>query len=365
MSQPDWSLVICGGGSGGHLFPALAVIEELQRQPHPPHKILFLTAERAIDQRILGEVDAEQISLPAVASHEFLRHPLRSIFRLSKAVTQARRRLKSLKRPVLIGTGGFGSLPGVLAGVWSRFPVILLEQNVIPGRATTLLARFAKQVCVSFPESRGRFSSHIPVVVTGNPVRRHIAELPGKHSNRSQKLLVLGGSQGAKALNEAMLQFVKRHRQQLAGWTIIHQTGASAVAEVSQGYQELGQPAIVQPFFDHMQTLYEQAELIVTRAGGTSLAEIACAALPAVIVPFPNSLRDHQRANGRYYEVRAAAVVVEQGRGEPFASAFDAAILQLISDTAGRRAMADRMQGLARPDAAKQVASIVRTLAQP
>lgn len=363
-SQP-WSLVVCGGGSGGHLFPALAVIEELRRRNAAPERILFLTAERPIDRWVLEEQGVEQHSLPAVNSHELLRKPFQSSRALLHAVWQARQMLRGLPSPVILGTGGFSSVPGVLAARWRKRPIMLLEQNVIPGRATSWLARFAQVIGLSFLETRQFLPASIRMEVTGNPVRRSIAMMNTSTKTVDKRLLVLGGSQGATAVNDGMLRFVQKHREQLNGWTIVHQTGVSDHEKLQQAYRELKQTADVAPYFENLPDLYGKASLIVTRAGGTSLAEIACAGRPAVLIPYPGSLRNHQLINARHFEGRGAAVLVEQRPAEKFDSALAKALLPLIEDPERRSSMATAMQSCAVPEAASHVCNILLSLTSP
>ncbi|WP_437229654.1 undecaprenyldiphospho-muramoylpentapeptide beta-N-acetylglucosaminyltransferase [Planctomicrobium sp. SH661] len=360
MLQPsEWSLVICGGGSGGHLFPALAVVEELQQRPLAPQRILFLTGQRSIDRAILDQHGAEQIALPAVDSPSFRRHPVQSLKSLWRATAHASKVLKSLPSPVLLGTGGYGSVPGVLAGRWRKRPIFLMEQNVIPGRATSFLARFARTVCLSFSETRQFLPENIKTEFTGNPVRAAIAQMSPKSAASRKRILVLGGSQGATAVNAAMLRFAAEHSELLKGWTILHQTGHSDCERIRKAYKEMKQKAEVSAFFENMPETYQKAGIIVTRAGGTSLAEIACAGLPAVIVPYPRSLRNHQQINARHFVGRKAAYMIEQGTSR-FDSDFATAIHTLIEDKLQRKIMGQAMRNVAEPEAAQRVADLIQ-----
>lgn len=363
MTHPsEWSLVICGGGSGGHLFPALAVVEELKRWQHPPGRIVFLTAERSIDRFVLQREGVEQIALPAVGSHDMRRHPIRATGSLWQATWQARKILKSLPQPVILGTGGFSSVPGILAARWRKCPVVLLEQNVIPGRATSMLARFARHVCLSFEETRRLLPEQISMNFTGNPVRQTIATMKPTAVTTKKRVLVLGGSQGAHAVNDGALRFANQHRELLAGWTIIHQTGESDAARVKQAYQEMKQKAQVAPFFENMPELYSKASFVVTRAGGTSLAEIACAGLPAIIIPYPRSLRNHQLINARHFVGLTAAFMIEQSPLTAFDLELARTMTLLITDKILRTEMANAMRSSATPDAATRVCELLLPL---
>jgi UDP-N-acetylglucosamine--N-acetylmuramyl-(pentapeptide) pyrophosphoryl-undecaprenol N-acetylglucosamine transferase len=356
MSTPkEWSLVVCGGGSGGHLFPALATIQELRRRQLAPRRIVFLTADRAIDSTVLQDWDVEQIALPSIDSTGILRRPIRSARQIWEATRQAKQILKTLPAPVVMGTGGFSSVPGVLAARWRRRPILLLEQNVIPGRATALLVRFAHAVCLSFLETTRFLPTSKRIHVTGNPVRQEIAYLKTSSVARKKRLLILGGSQGATAINQAMVRFAQQHHTELAGWTILHQTGRNEDDSIRQAYRELNLTAEVAPFFPNMLDLYERASLVVTRAGGTSLAEISCAGLPAVIIPYPRSLRNHQTINARHYVGRNAAVMVHQGASNQFDADLAAALVPLLSSPEQRKSLGVAMKMTSSPDAASAV----------
>jgi len=352
---PEWSLVVCGGGSGGHLFPALAVVERLKAQGTSPNRVIFLTADRPIDQQVLLEQGVEQHSLNTINSQQLLRKPVLSVQTMIQAIWQARQLLKTLPHSVILGTGGFSSIPGVLAARWKKRPVILLEQNVIPGRATSSLARFAHHLCLSFTETQPFFATRTPMTVTGNPVRQAIAGLHGQQRLPAKQLLVLGGSQGAAAVNEAVLRFVKAHRGTLSNWTLLHQTGIVDEDRIRTAYQALGQSAEVSAFFQNMPEIYQRAGIVVTRAGGTSLAEIACAGIPAIVIPYPRSLRNHQMINARHFSSQQAALLVEQGPPEQFDADLKKALHTLIDDEPRRCSMAAAMSQLARPMATQQV----------
>lgn len=364
MSTPkEWSLVVCGGGSGGHLFPALATIQELRRRQLAPSRIVFLTAERAIDSTVLRDWGVEQVSLPSISSTGLLRHPIRSGRQIWAATRQAKKILRTLPAPVVMGTGGFSSVPGVLAARWRHRPILLLEQNVIPGRATSLLVRFAHAVCLSYLETARFLPPGKRIHVTGNPVRQEIAFLKASSVARKKRLLILGGSQGATAVNQAMLRFVEQNRSALSGWTILHQTGSGEEGPIRKAYQKMKQTAEVAPFFPNMLDLYERASVVVTRAGGTSLAEIACAGLPAVIIPYPRSLRNHQLINARHYVGRGAAVMVEQGEQTRFDSELAAALLPLIEQPELRKSMGAAMKMASNAEAAQTVCDSLLKLA--
>jgi len=366
LRSDEWSLVVCGGGSGGHLFPALAVVEELRQRQAAPERVIFLTPERPIDRQVLEAHGIEQHALNAINSHQLRRQPVRSLQALSLSIWQARRLLRTVPAPVVLGTGGFGSLPGILAARWQKRPILLLEQNVIPGRTTSFLARFARHVCLSFLETRQFLPKALPTENTGNPVRNAIAWMTLHSSDSKKCLLVLGGSQGAAALNDGLIRFAEHHGRQLADWTILHQTGESDRDRVQQAYRRIRQKAEVAAYFENVSELYSRASLVVTRAGGTSLAEIACAGLPAIIIPYPKSLRNHQLINAQHFAGREAACLVEQGPAPQFDLNLTAVLRPLLEEKQRRQDLAAAMRACARPDAAQQVCDLLlKTVTQP
>lgn len=343
------------------MFPALAVVEELHNRSGGPSRVLFLTADRPIETRILQELGAEQMALPASDSVQFRKRPGHALRSLAQALSGADRAISGLPHPLILGTGGFGSMPGALAGWWRKRPIVLLEQNVVPGRATSLLCRCADIVCTSFDETAALLPRRCRSRVTGNPVRQSIGGLASREAQRGAgALLVLGGSQGAAAINDAVSRIITASPQTFAGWRVVHQTGERDCRRVADIYRHCGIEAEVAPFFTDMTTLYGCAALVVTRAGATSLAEIACAGIPAVLVPYPGAVRDHQRVNARYYVDRHAAVMVEQTGGTAeFESKLARIVTELMRDESRRREMSRAMHSLARPAAAAAVADII------
>ena len=291
--------IFAGGGTGGHLFPGIAVAQELQ-QREPDSRMLFVGSDRDLEQSILARYDLEHRSLPVESLRTLTRRPLRFLRRNWQAWRSARQLIRDEQPAVVIGLGGYASAPIVWTAARARIPVVLLEQNVIPGRTTRWLARSAAVVCISFPEATSRLPSLVRVEVTGNPLRREIADL---HANSAvatvsqRELLVLGGSQGADSLNETATAAAQILRDELSTWRIFHQAGPRQVEEVRGVYKSLSLVATVQPFFDDMAERYRAASVVVSRAGATTLAELTCCGLPMVLLPYPHAADNHQLAN--------------------------------------------------------------------
>ena len=351
------TFVFAGGGSGGHLFPAIAVARELSNRS-PDARIVFIGGNRPVDGDILSREPFERRQLSASSSSEAARHPVKFGWRTYRAIQVARQWLQEWRPQVVIGCGGYVSVPVALAARRMRIPLVLLEQNVVPGRATNWLARRATAVCTSFDATSELLPGALRTIVTGNPVRNAIAALSDQSGDRPslrRTLLVLGGSQGAESVNRMLLQFAERHAAELSGWRIVHQTGMRDEHTVRARYAELSLDAEVSTFLVDMASTYAAAGAVVSRAGATTLAELACAGLPAVLVPHPGAVRDHQRHNAQAYSQRGAAEWVIDGADDEFA----AALLPLLSDPEHRRRLSEQMLQLARPAAVQRVADVV------
>lgn len=372
MGKPT-TYVFAGGASGGHLFPGLAVAEELRARDRQI-KIVFIGSERGIEREIVREHNCHHEPLPVEPSTMFRRNPVRFLWRNWQARQRAAGLLDELQPAAVIGLGGFASVPVVMAANSRNIPTVLLEQNIVPGRATRWLSSRASLICLSFDKIYGRLASRTATCFTGNPVGTQIADLRHRSQttarHESPTLLILGGSQGATAVNEMALEAIKKlHRRamgatgvsavRIGDWTIMHQTGAAQHDEIARRYAELGIQAETAPFFTDMPRRYAQATLAITRGGATSLAELAVVGVPAIIVPYPNSLGDHQQLNAQFYEAVGAARIVEQ-QDDSIAAMTDA-ISELTSDLHRLRAMGDAMHTLGKPHAA---AAIVDQLLQ-
>jgi UDP-N-acetylglucosamine--N-acetylmuramyl-(pentapeptide) pyrophosphoryl-undecaprenol N-acetylglucosamine transferase len=354
-------ILFAGGGTGGHLFPGIAVVEALRRrQPHS--RVLFVGSDRDVERRILADHDCPHIALPQSPVRDLRRRPARFLWRNWQALRQARKLLRDERPRAVIGLGGWASAPTVWEARRARIPILLLEQNAIPGRTTRWLAHFARAICVAFPECLEHFPPDLPALVCGNPVRSDIARLhsDGCRAQHAPSILVLGGSQGAEALNDAVLELVRRHRDALANWTIIHQTGPRQAEQVRIAYALLGQPHRVAEFFPRLVDHYRQAEIVISRAGATTLAELTCAGKPMVLVPYPHAADDHQRANANILlRHGAAAVVAQSASAGQTAAGLWSAIAPWLVDAALRQRIGQAARSLAHPEAADRVAGLL------
>lgn len=358
MTVPE-TFLFAGGGTGGHLFPGLAVAEEL-RERRPGCRIVFVGSERPIEAEILAQAGEEHVPLPIRSSADLKSRPWRFFVDNLTAVRAAGRLLREHRPRAVLGLGGFASFPLLLQAQWQGVPMLLLEQNAIPGRVTRWQARQARAVCLTFPESAQRLRG-AACQDTGNPVRQSIARLAQSQGElEGRVLLVLGGSQGAESLNQAVCSWVAAHRELLAGWTIWHQTGPRQQAEIAAEYARLGIPAEVSPFWTDLPERYAAAGLVISRAGATTIAELLCAGKPMVLLPYPHAADDHQRANAASLVQAGAAEVVEHATdAEDTVRRLAAVLTPLLGDPDRRRRLADAARALARPNAAQTVVDLL------
>lgn len=346
-------VVIAGGGTGGHLFPGLAVVQELRRRLGDV-EVTFVGTARGIEARVLP-ARGEHLELLDVTPLKG-RSPAelwRSMMRLPGAMMQASQVVRGAD--LVIGVGGYASGPVVAAAAMQRIPTAILEQNAHVGLTNRMLAKLVGRAFLSFEETAPLFGASARVV--GNPVRRPIAAMakrasadPDGFESRADTVLVMGGSQGARALNlTAPEAFAK-----LQGLPkVVHQTGAAMVAEVQARYDELGVEAEAVAFIDDMARAYASAAVVVARAGATTLAELQAIGRPSVLVPYPHAADDHQAVNARSLEAEGAARCILEKDLD--ADALAAAVGALLADPDAARAMAGAARRRGKPEAAAAI----------
>ena len=350
-------ILFAGGTTGGHLFPGVAVAEQLQCAGM---HVAFSGIGRQLECHVAAERGYDFWKVPAVTSHDLRRRPWSAVLAGRKAWKCARRTLIEAQPDLVVGLGGYASIPVVLAAGRAGIPVTLLEQNVIPGRATRWLSRSARSVCVSFDETIEMLPRHARCRVTGNPVRAALAEPPRVSS--IPRVLVLGGSQGARRLNEAVPVALSRCRGRAADWEVVHQCGDEPIEPIRDAYRTAGWRAQVVHFLESPQEWFNDAGIVVSRSGATTLAELACAGRPAILVPYPHATDNHQSANARWFSRQSAAVQVEESTDE-FPRQLGCEIEALLGSPESRERLTRNIRDLARPQAAGQVADeIVRLL---
>jgi len=351
-------IVVAGGGTGGHLFPAIAVVEELRRR-EPGLESLFVGTARGIEARVVPQM-GERLELVEIAplKGRSMRERARSMAMLPAAMARGVAILRRERPDLVLGVGGYASGPILAAAAASGVPTALLEQNAHVGLSNRLLSRFVGRAYVTFPETASLFGKRARVL--GNPVRRAFVQAaraaatdPDGFEARSRRLLVLGGSQGARALNEIVPDALARAGVLERGLTVLHQSGAAMREAVEARYRELGVPAEVVTFVDDMARAYASATLVVARAGATTVAELCAIGRPAILVPYPHAADDHQAKNAESLERAGAAVAIRERDLTP--EHLAAEIAAMLGSTDRRRAMARAARAFGRPDAAAAI----------
>lgn len=352
------TLLVMAGGTGGHVFPGLAVADRLRDQGWNIHWLG--TAERMEAQLVPKHgYPLHTISIAGVRGNG-LKRKLLAPFQIMKAVWQARRVLRQVQPQVVLGMGGFAAGPGGVAARLAGIPLVLHEQNAAAGMTNRLLARIASRVLMAFP---GAFAEGDNTAVVGNPVRADVLALPvpaERISTEPQplRLLVVGGSLGARILNQTVPEAVA-----LAGnIKVRHQTGKGNAEAVRQAYQALGIDAEVSDFIDDMAAAYGAADLVVCRAGALTVSEVAAAGIGALFVPLPHAVDDHQTKNARSLSDSGAAVLLPQS--ELTARGLAAQLQQLGDNRTQLLAMASQARSLAITDAAERVAECLCAVAK-
>lgn len=347
-------LLIAGGGTGGHLFPGVAIAEEL-RAREPDATIKFVGTRRGIEARVLPDLgwDLEFIEVSGLKTVGAV-GAVKGMFRLPRALWQARRIVKQFQPDAVIGVGGYASGPVVLAAKLRGVPTAICEQNSIPGLTNKLLGKVVKSVFLSFDESR-RFFKPTKIVMTGNPVRRDLVQkllAASSEPHDRVHVLVVGGSQGAVAVNELASQALATLAKEMP-LSITHQTGEKDLEATTARYREAGVDADCRAFIKDMAATYQHADLIIGRAGATTVAELAIAGKPAVFIPYPFAADNHQELNAREMADKGAALMFRQA--ELTADKLADALRPLLVDANRRADMGAAMKALARPSAASDV----------
>ncbi len=369
MAKPLNIGVSCGG-TGGHIFPGLVTARALQARGHAV--TLWLAGKGVEGASVTGwsgrVITVRAEGLPATLSLA----GAGATFRLLGAILGCRRLMARDRPDVLLAMGSYASVGPVLAARWHGVPVVLHEANVVPGRAIAFLARFAAQVATGFPET----AAHLPrrrsardgagaIVCTGMPIRAPDDQaLPGEPLDPARfTVLVVGGSQGAHALNDCATESIVRLHRDGMPIQVVHLTGQADQEEVASRYRAAGVPHRAFGFLHEMDAAYRAVQLAVSRSGASTCAELSAHGLPAILVPYPTAIHGHQLANARALQAAGAARVLEQSDLD--ADRLSARIRALAGDPAARAAMSAAARARATPDAADRLAQLVESAALP
>ncbi len=350
------SILIMAGGTGGHIFPALAVAKILRAQGW---QVTWLGAPSSMEAELVPRHGFEMVlvNFSGLRGNGWMRK-LMLPFNLAVALSQSAAALLRCRPDVVLGMGGYITFPGGMMAALLHRPLVIHEQNSVAGLSNKVLARFATRVLSGFPEV-------LPGAIwCGNPVRGEIAELgePGpRYAARSGRLrlLIVGGSLGARAINETVPLALSLMADEVRP-DVMHQTGKNNHAEVVKAYEAAGVEADIRPFIEDMAQAYANADLVICRAGALTVAELACAGVASLLIPYPFAVDDHQTHNARFLSDQGAAVLLPQS--EITAEKMAKLIAEMNREKAAE--MAERAKTLARADAAEKVAAICREIAQ-
>jgi UDP-N-acetylglucosamine--N-acetylmuramyl-(pentapeptide) pyrophosphoryl-undecaprenol N-acetylglucosamine transferase len=427
MRKEPIHIVFAGGGTAGHLFPGLAVAEQLSAMI-PRVRITFCGSDKAFERKAVAEAGFDYFALSSRPFPRVAREAVSFVVENLAGYMAAKRFLREERVAAVVGLGGYVSVPMGRAAIRRDVPLVLLEQNAIPGRATRWLARGATLVCTAFEEASAGLRCRCPIRVTGNPIRfgfdrdtsltlttikagagemaRHEAAIDCQERNvpfsfsrapegsgflhsphnitsltssdlaedaesdwalkcparetPGHQLLILGGSGGARSLNENVPRALYKIRSQLDGWRIVHQSGQADLDATKTLYRKLDLPATVVSFVGDMPSTLRATDLAICRAGGTTLPELAAAAVPAVLLPYPLATDDHQAANARHFSTEGGCVTIDEREiSDHLDDRLADVLCFLLANEALRKRMSLAIHALARPTAARDVAELV------
>jgi len=357
--------ILAGGGTGGHVIPALAIANQLQKDYSA--EILFIGTARGIENRLVPAAGypLKLVRVGALKNVSLVTR-LKTAFDLPRALWDAGGMLSEFAPDVVIGVGGYASGPAMMAAVVKHIPTLAFEPNVVPGFANRMVARFVSGAAVHFEETAKYFRHG---TVTGVPVRHAFFQIPPKRGG-TPTVLVFGGSQGAHAINDAIIRCLPVLQREAPGIHIIHQTGERDYNDALAGYEDViaAAPSAsasftyeVFKFIDDMSAAFARADLVVCRSGASTVAEITAAGKPAVFVPFPRAADDHQRVNAEALAKHGAAVVVEEPKLEGVWLAET--ISALLQDPRRLQQMSQAARELSHPNAARDIAAMAARVA--
>lgn len=351
-------VLIAAGGTGGHIYPGIAVAKEIVRR-HPDAEVKFVGTARGLENKLVPQAGFELSLIDSTGLKNVgVTARARGLLVLPKSLRQARALLKEFRPDVVIGAGGYVSGPVLLMASFQKLATLVMESNALPGWTNRVLARFIDKAAVSFeaalPFFRGKG------VVTGNPVRREFFEIEQKHRDPAQlAILIFGGSQGARAINEAMAEALPLLGEVKARLRVTHQTGEADYEKVAAAYAKAGwgERASVRKYIDDMVAAFQAADLVISRAGATTTAELIAAGKASLMIPFPFAADDHQRKNAEALEAAGAGKMILQQDLSP--QRLAAEIETLVREPDRVTAMEHAARKLARGDAAAKVADLV------
>jgi len=354
-------LLIAGGGTGGHIIPALAIADELKARHGA--EILFVGTARGLESRLVPQAGYPlELIRVGQLNNVSLATRLRTLLDLPLGLLQCVSLLRRFRPSVVIGVGGYASGPAMGAAILLRIPTLAFEPNAVPGLANRLVGRRVQAAAVNFAPAAQYFRH---VQVTGIPVRAEFFRLAARPAGAAPHLLVFGGSQGARVLNTTMPQIAAALLAAVPGLTVLHQAGARHAEPTLAAYQASGAPPDrwqVAAFLDDMPQRFAAADLVLARSGASTVAELAAAGKPAVLIPFPQAADDHQRKNAEVMAQAGAAELLPEAELTP--QKLLALLAGLLAQPERLRSMSDKARTLAHPDAAERIAAMAMGIAR-
>lgn len=355
-------VLIAAGGTGGHIYPGIAVAKEILRRD-ANSSVEFVGTARGLETKLVPDNGFELLTINSAGLKNVgFAGKLKGLYLLPKSFLEARSLIKSFQPDVVIGAGGYVTGPVLLTASLMRIPTMVMESNALPGFTNRTLARFVTKAALTFEESIKFFGNK--GVVTGNPVRREFFDIPPKaRDNNSFSLLIFGGSQGARAINNAMVEALPELKNFQKRLQITHQTGEADFEKIKEGYRANDwQNADIRPYIKDMMSEFARTDLIICRAGATTCAELAAAGKAALMIPLPTAADDHQRVNAETLQTAGAARMILQKdlTGKSLAEE----IIELIEKPEQISEMEKAAKGLAKADAAEVTVDLIEQLAE-
>lgn len=356
-------VLIAGGGTGGHLYPGIALAEEVVTRHHA-NQVVFVGTERGLEARVVPQSGFPLETIRARGlKGKGLVGLVKGLLALPLAFVESLRILQRHKPDVVVGVGGYASGPVVLAAALLGVPTAVQEQNALPGLTNKVLGRFVRVVFTAFEEAGASFPAG-KVQLVGNPIRRKLMEnfLRSRVAHEKFSLLVFGGSLGARGINQRMIDALEHLQDIKDQLHIVHQTGKKDLETVRQGYVDKGfaAQAEVVEFIEDMSTAYARAELVICRAGATTLSELTVAKKASILIPFPHATDNHQEVNARALVKAGAALMFRES--ELTGRTLAGEIRRLKDDREARRQMEKKAGLLGRPEASKELADMLVNL---
>jgi len=354
-------VMFCGGGTGGHLFPGIAIATAVRKRS-PECAILFVGTHRGLEKITLPRYgfDFSPVKSAGFKNLGFVKK-LKALFILPAGIVESLGLIKSFRPQVIVGLGGYSALPVMIAAVFKCIHRTIQEQNSLPGLTNRLLAPFVHYIFTSFEETLSQFPKG-KTFLTGNPVREDLCT--GRNTGNTpvrDHLLILGGSLGAHFINERTMICLPSLFKKFPSLTLHLQTGKHDFDAAVEAFKPFGARARVTAFIENMKQAYNEATLVVARAGATTLAELAACGIPAILIPFPHAANDHQTKNARAFSNKNAAVLLPQSQATE--ARFEETIADLLENREKRRDMAENMRAAGRPEAANLIAEALLDLA--